>query len=412
MKLIPELIIAPNSGKEDAKAALRQIFAPEKKEGAKATAEHLARVYPGTEIMPVSSGRWALYLLLSSMPKGSSVLLQGFTCCSVPGPVIWAGLKPVYVDIKRDDFTMDPADLEKKIPAGASCVIVQHTFGYRPDMERILAIARGKNLAVIEDMAHVMPEGQGNYISLKSDAAIFSFGRDKAVSGVFGGAAVVRSRDTFKKSIEMYASLKVPKRSWTTRQLLYLPLMVYVVRPLYNFLALGRLLLILFQRVGLVSKVISAREKKCDMPSIPFARLSSRMDAVIAVQFKGLKHAKRLRSYFVRHYHANIDSSAVEKPKATDLPLIRYPLITDQMEEAVEALKSWHIYPGTWYEVIAPRDTDAEACGYVKGSCPVAESVEGKMINLPTNIFAAGNPMWCAAKTFRQSEERMDDVDY
>ena len=63
-----------------------------------------------------SSGRAALYYALGSLglKKGDEVLIQAFTCLAVPSAVVWAGLKPIYIDIYKTTFNIDVSDAEKK----------------------------------------------------------------------------------------------------------------------------------------------------------------------------------------------------------------------------------------------------------------------------------------------------------
>ena len=106
----------------------------------------------------VNSGRSGLFLILQALgiERGDEVLLQAFTCNAVPNPILWVGATPIYVDIDEETLNMDPADLEKKITPRAKAIIVQHTFGYPADMNRILEIAKKHNLIIIEDCAHAL----------------------------------------------------------------------------------------------------------------------------------------------------------------------------------------------------------------------------------------------------------------
>src|SRR3989344_3562099 len=78
-----------------------------------------------------NSGRSALMAILDSLgiEKGSEVLLQAFTCNAVPNPILWSGLKPVFVDVDKETFNIDVEDLKRKIGPKSRAVIVQHTFG-------------------------------------------------------------------------------------------------------------------------------------------------------------------------------------------------------------------------------------------------------------------------------------------
>ncbi|KXK11813.1 MAG: L-glutamine:2-deoxy-scyllo-inosose aminotransferase [Microgenomates bacterium OLB23] len=141
------------------------------------------------------------------MREGDEVLLQGFTCVAVPNAVVWNGLKPVFVDV--DDHYNLVDDLESYIGPNTKAIIVQHTFGIAANMKAIALAAKKHNLFIIEDCAHALG---GMYASQPlgsfGDVSIVSFGRDKVVSSVFGGAALTKNKtvaaalSSFEKNLE------------------------------------------------------------------------------------------------------------------------------------------------------------------------------------------------------------------
>ena len=62
-----------------------------------------------------SSGRGGIFALLSSMKigKGDEVLVTGYTCSAVAEPLMFLGIKPIYVDIDLKNFSMKPSDARK-----------------------------------------------------------------------------------------------------------------------------------------------------------------------------------------------------------------------------------------------------------------------------------------------------------
>jgi len=67
-----------------------------------------------------------------------------------------------------------------------------------------------------------------------------------------------------------------------------------------------------------------------------------------------------------------------------DQPLLRYPLFVEEPRKIFLQARKEHMLLGDWYEVIAPKDANLKAVQYVTGSCPRAESVARRIINLPT----------------------------
>jgi dTDP-4-amino-4,6-dideoxygalactose transaminase len=65
--------------------------------------------------------------------------------------VVAAGGRPVFVDIKKDDYTIDVSDLKKKITKKSKVVIPVHLYGHPSDMDEIEELAEKHSLTVVED---------------------------------------------------------------------------------------------------------------------------------------------------------------------------------------------------------------------------------------------------------------------
>lgn len=104
-------------------------------------------------VVAVNSGTAALHaaLLAAGIGQGDEVLLPSFTFVATANAVVAAGAKPVFVDIKRDDYTMDVADLERRITARSRAVIPVHLYGHPCGMDELLEAAGKHSLSVIED---------------------------------------------------------------------------------------------------------------------------------------------------------------------------------------------------------------------------------------------------------------------
>jgi len=188
--------LSPNTEKDDILLALRLIFQPWKWKRGKAIKEleNQFKEYLGVKYaFSFNSGRSSLMAILSSLDleQGSEVLLQAFTCNAAANPILWSGLKPIYVDCDEDDFNIDVENLERKITSKSRVVIVQHTFGLPAEMDKILDIVRQNNLILNEDCAHSLgAKYRGQKMGTFGKAAFFSFSRDKIISSIYGGMAV------------------------------------------------------------------------------------------------------------------------------------------------------------------------------------------------------------------------------
>ena len=82
------------------------------------------------------------------------VIVPPYTFFSTASAVVEANAVPVFADIDLDTFNLDPAAVEAAITPRTRAIIPVHFAGQPADMDAIMAIARKRNLVVIEDAAH------------------------------------------------------------------------------------------------------------------------------------------------------------------------------------------------------------------------------------------------------------------
>ncbi len=336
----------------------------------------------------VASGRIGLAVILEALGvgEGDEVLLQAFTCNAVPNPVLWRCATPVYVDIDAASLTMDVADLERKITPRTKAIIVQHTFGYAADIERIVAIAHAKNIPVIEDCAHAMGvKINGKRLGKFGDAAFFSFGRDKVVSSVFGGAVIAQNAALAERITAVIEQLPMPLRRWVLQQLLHPILMEPIMR---HYTHGGKYALWLLQKMHVLSRAVSWQEKQGEQPPHLHARLPNALASLAVHQLT------KAETMFAEHrkgiaalYRARLPQlQFAQNDEQRGVPL-RVTLRVKHPAALRRAALHVGIQLGDWYDtVIAPKDTNLSAMRYTPGSCPVAEQITREVINLPTHI--------------------------
>ncbi|MEX2526817.1 MAG: DegT/DnrJ/EryC1/StrS aminotransferase family protein [Gemmatimonadota bacterium] len=143
----------------------------------------------------VNSGTAALHLALAryGFPEGKKVLVPSLTFVASATCILYNRLKPVFVDVDPETLQVDPDDLERKADADCVAMVVVHFGGHPAPMERILEVARQKNLKVIEDCAHSAggeyPTGAlaGRKLGMLSDIGCYSFEEKKGMTCGDGG---------------------------------------------------------------------------------------------------------------------------------------------------------------------------------------------------------------------------------
>jgi len=257
-------------------------------------------------------------------------------------------------------------------------------------LDELLAIAQKYNLIVVEDCAHTIgAEYKGNKLGTFGDAAILSFGRDKAISGVFGGAVVVKNKEKFGELIDNLSKLPSAKITWTMQQLLHPILFEFIIKPLYFVAAIGKIKLVFFQRLGILSKAIIAREKHGGLPAFPSTKMPNALAKLTSSQLEHLEAFNSRRQEIANIYTRELgqtegDLVLPEAPLGSKPYYLRYTIQTSKARQIFVEAKRKKILLGDWYEVVAPKDTDLSAIHYKNGSCPVAEHVAQNILNLPT----------------------------
>ena len=126
---------------------------------------------------------------------GGEVITTPFTFVSTVHAITRNGLKPVFCDIRRSDYCMDPEKIEALITDKTVAIIPVHVYGNICDTEKIEKIADKHGLKVIYDGAHAFGEkyhgvGIGNF----GDATMFSFHATKVFHSIEGGAIAFQDK--------------------------------------------------------------------------------------------------------------------------------------------------------------------------------------------------------------------------
>jgi perosamine synthetase len=157
--------------------------------------------YIGTKYsVSASNGTTALHLALVALGigKGDKVLIPSLDFISVANVVTYVGAQPVFVESHKDYWCMDPSKI--KVDKCTKAIIAVHIYGHPCDMDKILAIAKGNNLFVIEDCA----ESHGAEYKCRKTGTFgviscFSFFGNKIITTGEGGMCLTNDADLAQK---------------------------------------------------------------------------------------------------------------------------------------------------------------------------------------------------------------------
>lgn len=341
-------------------------------------------------------GRDALYVLLQAMgiEKGDEVILQAYTCIVVPNAIQYTGAKPVYVDIEKKGFNIDPDLIEAAITPKTKVVIIQHTFGNPAKIAEIQKICQENSLLLIEDCAHSLSaEVNGQKVGTFGHAAIWSFGRDKIISSTWGGMITTDNDLLAKKIEESYEQIPFPSFFQVFQALMH-PLIFAIIKPMYSS-KIGKGLLVLSQKLKLIPRVIFRIEKMGQKPHFFPQQMSNALAHLALNQLKKLGRFHQHRKKLAMRYGEELKDMPYELPlnnplaslKGENSAHLRFPLRHPNAQSILQAAKQQGLYLGDWYTtVLAPADCQLKDFQYKPGSCPRAEQAAVETLNLPTHI--------------------------
>jgi dTDP-4-amino-4,6-dideoxygalactose transaminase len=148
-----------------------------------------------------------LSLVALGIGPGDEVITTPFTFASTAHVILWCGAKPVFVDIRPDTLQIDERQIESKINPNTKVILPVHYGGNPAAIEEIVALAKRRGLAVIEDAAHAIgARVKDRSIGTVGDATCFSFYATKNITTAEGGMVTTRDAGLAEKvrKLSMY----------------------------------------------------------------------------------------------------------------------------------------------------------------------------------------------------------------
>ena len=296
------------------------------------------------------------------------------------------GATPVYVDID-ENFCTDPKDAKKKITSQTKAIIIQHTFGQAAQLDELLSFAKEHKIFTIEDCAHSFgTRHKGKLTGTFADIGILSFGSDKVLSCVRGGAAITAD-ETLGKQLQAVQQ-RLPKLPLhiVAQHLLHYPFF-FVGRAWYG-LGVGKILLALAKKLHLTNRIIDPIEKRGEFPVYAPATFAPVFARLLLPQLAEVDEQNEQRREIAALYRAGLQniSGIILPPEDEESIYLRYTIRVSDPERIEKLAKAQGMYLGDWYRtVIAPKDCAPGISGYVSGSCPRAELYAPQSLNLPTD---------------------------
>ena len=343
----------------------------------------------GAPVITYDSGRTALQqaLLALGVGEGDEVLVQAFTCVVVINAIRWTGATPVYVDIEKHTLNIDPTDARKKVTSNTKALIVQHTFGLPADIDALLSLAKEYDIRTIEDCAHSLgARYKGKLTGTFADIGMYSFGGEKNISCVRGGALIAKDEDIRSSLQNAHSRLPTMKR-FTIFQHLFHVILFPLGKKWYH-VGIGKVLLKVAKELHLTNKIITTKEKQGIQAGLQSSKLPNALAALLVSQIATIDdfntHRRRIAHIYM---NALKESSIALQDEEKGRVYLRFPIFVNDQSHVMKHAKNSGVLLGNWYTtVIAPGDCSMVHTGYASGACPNAEEQARHVVNLPTNI--------------------------
>jgi dTDP-4-amino-4,6-dideoxygalactose transaminase len=292
------------------------------------------------ECIALNSGTSALHLALlaAGVAPGDEVITVPFTFVASVAAVLYAGARPVLVDIDPRSFTMDPAAIEAAITPRTKAILPVHLYGQPTDMDTIVEIARRHNLVVIEDAAQAHgAKYKGRTVGSIGDITCFSFYPTKNLGAYGEGGAVTTNNAAHARTIRML-------RDWGQDGKYH-----HVLRG-YNY------------------------------------RMEGLQGAILRVKLRHLERWTEARRAVAKQYDRLLANCGLELP--VEMPWARhvyhvYTLRSEDRDVLQTALRAAGIQTAIHYAVPAHLQPAYADLGYGKGSLPQSEAAARQVLSLP-----------------------------
>lgn len=319
----------------------------------------------------VGNGTDALVIALKSLGigKGDEVITTTFTFFATAESISAVGAKPVFVDVEKDTFNIDPSQIESKITKNTKAIMPVHIFGQSAKMDEINEIAKKYNLKVIEDACQAIGgKYKGKSIGTLSDVACFSFFPTKNLGCAGDGGIIVTDNDdvaTIARALRTHGSgengqkaynllnnitEEVEKTSSDANDTVYNPL------KYYNYL------------IGFNT------------------RLDAIQAAILRIKLKHIDKWNERRREIAGMYNESLKDTELVMPTVLGdcSPVYHmYILQSEDRESLLNKLKEQGVATGVYYPVPLHLQKVYKDLGYKEGDMPVAEYLSHRTFAIP-----------------------------
>ena len=339
-------------------------------------------------LLLTNTARSALGLICDTVKpdKRKKIGLPAFICAVVATPFLERGYEIEWID--TDDNGVINVDDFKTKATNISLVVVPHVFGFLAPLKSVKDVCKAHGIFLVEDGAHAIRQFLPGFKPV-ADAQILSFGREKVISCVSGGALIWPENSPYHADfLALQSTLPKAPLTWSV-QLALQPFIFSLSLPWWA--AGGKIIPWLCRKLKLLPLAVTAAERS-GHEDIPITQLGVAQKRILA---------RQLQQHDVRMIHAQAMAlawqdvlSELEDQADFSIPAnaFRARLVfkaphyrQDLVEKLTQQKAPFHL--SDWDGVpISPRGVKYKAFGYRPGQCPNAEYFARTYLTFPINV--------------------------
>lgn len=306
--------------------------------------ENQLAIFTGAKhCISVASGTDALLIAMMALGigPGDEVITSPFTFIATGEMIALLGARPVYVDIDKKTYNLDPALIEGAITARTKAIIPVSLYGQCADFDSINAIADRHSLPVIEDAAQSFGATyKGRASCSLSTIGCTSFFPSKPLGGYGDGGACFTSNDVLAEKMRQIRVHGQDRR--------------------YNHPMIG----------------VNGR---CDtlQAAILLAKFRIFPEEVISRENIGRRYTKKLSSFVMTPTIATECTSVYAQ----------YTIQVDDREKFCDRLKQQGVPTAVHYPIPLHLQPAFRSLGYQHGDFPVSELAASRVVSLPMHPY-------------------------
>lgn len=146
-----------------------------------------------------------LAVLALNIGPGDEVIMPDISWVASASPIHHVGATPVFVDVDRKDWCLDPESFERAITERTKAVVVVDVYGTMPRMDEIKKVARKHGITIIEDAAEAMgAEYKNRKAGTFGEIGVFSFNATKLMIAGQGGMLATNKKSIYARAKKLW----------------------------------------------------------------------------------------------------------------------------------------------------------------------------------------------------------------